>query len=515
MYTKKYASLLLFILPTIFFAISSQAADKSAWTEDKEMLLFFEAITKIRENALTQTTKQEIVRETLRSYLQETDPYSDYLTPEEYAGFKASQKSSYIGLGMEIERNSSGQIVCIPYPGSPAERSGIRFGDILEAINDVYISGKSLFSLVSMTRGEEGTLVVLTILRKENIRKKIKVKRTSVRSESVVMRWIDKIPVIQILSFTNTTQRELKYALADLKKTKPIVIDLRENPGGDLHSAIDAAMLLLEKDKKIVEIKKSDEIKSYKSLGNTVNSASPLYLWQNEHTASAAEVFIAALVQNERAHSIGKKTYGKGTTQEIIELSDGSALILTTGYLQTPDGTTYHGQGIEPALMLDKASPKTGQYLAKVKKFMKQGTLAKVSRKTKKKKPHDAKKQAPQIAVPAKLPDQKVAHFICFDKDFDTEEDVKIWASVVEKSLNKIGNQHSLQRNKPDGMKFSLCLGAYETGEEAEEQRLRVSKAMNIPMYIEVIKHDDINVTAASKQLKTGAKPDPVSLPGQ
>ncbi len=114
---------------------------------------------------------------------------------------------------MEIERNSSGQIVCIPYPGGPAERSGVKFGDILISVNGKKISGKSIFAIASIARGQEGTEVVLTVHNKKGVQKKIRVKRTSVRSESVVKRRIDKIPVIKILSFTKNTQRELKICI--------------------------------------------------------------------------------------------------------------------------------------------------------------------------------------------------------------------------------------------------------------------------------------------------------------
>ncbi|MCP4111892.1 MAG: hypothetical protein GY749_41250 [Desulfobacteraceae bacterium] len=128
MSAKKYTLLLIsFVMFTSYLAGSLQASaqsGKNSWTADKDMLLYFEAVGKIRENALNQPTGQEIARESLKAYLRSTDPHADYLSPEEYTGFKESQKTNYVGIGMEIERNSSGQIVCIPYPGGPAERSG-------------------------------------------------------------------------------------------------------------------------------------------------------------------------------------------------------------------------------------------------------------------------------------------------------------------------------------------------------------------------------------------------------
>ncbi len=499
MSAKTYNSfLLLLVLLTIPLVTSSQTSaqsNKNPWAADKDMLLYFEAVAKIRENALNQPTGQEIVRESLKTYLRTTDPHADYLSPEEYTGFKESQKSNYVGLGMEIERNSSGQIVCIPYPGGPAERSGVKFGDILISVNGKKISGKSLFAIVSIARGQEGTKVVLTVRNKKGVQKKIRVKRTSVRSESVVKRRIDKIPVIKILSFTKNTQRELKYALADLNKKKPIIFDLRENPGGDLHSAIDSAMLVLEKDKKIVDIKKSSRTKSYKSLGNTVNSISPLYLWQDDKTASAAEVFIAALTQNGRAISIGKTTYGKGTEQDIIELSDGSAIILTTGYLETPDGTRYNGKGIVPAYTIKTDSPKTDHYLSKVKELIRQKVSAKPPSPGKPEEKEDktlpAQKQSQETDTPTPPQDN---HFICFDRNFDTENDAEIWTSVLRKSFNKLDEQYLLQRNTPEGVKFIVCMGPYKSAGEADEKHKKISEAINVSMFTQSFKNGDFNI---------------------
>ncbi|MCP4111891.1 MAG: hypothetical protein GY749_41245 [Desulfobacteraceae bacterium] len=336
--------------------------------------------------------------------------------------------------------------------------------------------------------------MVLTVHNKKGVQKKIRVKRTSVRSESVVKRRIDKIPVVKILSFTKNTQRELKYILADLNKKKPIIFDLRENPGGDLHSAIDSAMLVLEKDKKIVDIKKSGRPKSYKSLGNTVNSASPLYLWQDGKTASAAEVFIAALTQNGRAISVGKTTYGKGTEQDIIELSDGSAIFLTTGYLETPDGTRYNEKGIEPTYAIEADSPKTDHYLSKVKELIRQKVSAKLPSPDKPEENKDNTLPAPksqETAEPTPLQDN---HFICFDRNFDTENDAEIWTSVLRKSFNKLDEQYMLQRNTPEGIKFIVCMGPYKTAGEADEKHKKISEAINVSMFTQSFKNGDFGI---------------------
>ncbi len=294
--------------------------------------------------------------------------------------------------------------------------------------------------------------------------------------------------------------------MADLNKKKPIIFDLRENPGGDLHSAIDSAMLVLEKDKKIVDIKKSSRTKSYKSLGNTVNSISPLYLWQDDKTASAAEVFIAALTQNGRAISIGKTTYGKGTEQDIIELSDGSAIILTTGYLETPDGTRYDKKGIVPAYTIKTDSPKTDHYLSKVKELIRQKVSAKPPSPGKPEEKEDktlpAQKQSQETDTPTPPQDN---HFICFDRNFDTENDAEIWTSVLRKSFNKLDEQYLLQRNTPEGVKFIVCMGPYKSAGEADEKHKKISEAINVSMFTQSFKNGDFNIIEPEKE-KTGVR---------
>jgi carboxyl-terminal processing protease len=350
-----------------------QKPDTQLGLKDKDILLYLEAITRIEDDALflpPAVTRESIVQDTLKTYLEEKDLFSDYLTHEEYSRLKEFQADKYVGIGMEIEKDQDGGFICFPYSGSPAEKAGIKFGDRLRSINGISVHGKSIFTVASMARGERGTKITLEIVTKDRTDKQVSVIRSNVTIDNVSKHWFDKIMVIKILAFTRDTKEELKQTLNDWKKNDPIVIDLRGNSGGDLYAAIDSAMLLLEKGKKVVSIKTRNGSKIFESNNSTINLISPVYLWQDEATASAAEVFIAALTDNNRAVSIGKKTFGKGTKQDIIELSDGSALVLTTGYLQTPKGIEYQGHGLDPTYMLEGNTSETAGYLAKVEELI-------------------------------------------------------------------------------------------------------------------------------------------------
>ena len=485
----------LFCLSPLSFLVSQALAQS-------DVGLYREALNQIQENALLLkpgSRPQDIVRDMLRAYLKTLDRFSEYLSPEEYAAFKASQKSSYVGIGMEIERDAAGQIMCIPLANSPAARAGIREGDILQAVDGQDVAGKSLIAVTTMARGEEGTPVALTIWREQRAQTII-VQREALRAESVSLTWQADIPIISISFFTSSTQRELKIALTELKPAPCVVLDLRGNSGGDLHAAIDSAMLFLNPDEKIVSIETRKGIKPpYKSTRPALITKR-LLAWQDKRTASAAEVFIAALTQNKRAESIGEISYGKGTMQDVIELQDGSALMLTTGYLQTPDGTRYHERGLRPTYPLGVATPQTEHYLAKVRELNGQYALPRPESSGRPAETLENREAAsaspvsqPTVSVSSpgmETPQQSKSdvYLLCFDKNFDTEEQANNWAAVIRQSLNDVPVQYLLQRETSTGVKYMVCLGQFLSEAEAAQKRDVISKAVSVPLFIKAIK---------------------------
>ena len=171
---------------------------------------------------------------------------------------------------------------------------------------------------------------------------------------SVATREVDGSAIVALSYFARDTRSRMTEALSHWPPRTPIIIDLRGNGGGDLHAAIDSAMLFLDEGKRIVSIETRTGTKRYESRAAVVDPAAAVYLWQDEGTASAAEVFIAALTDNDRAVSIGRQTAGKAVAEEIVELSDGSALILATGILQTPNGLRYQGKGLRPVYGMER-----------------------------------------------------------------------------------------------------------------------------------------------------------------
>lgn len=348
---------------------------KDFWLENDDILLYLETITQIKNHDLylkPEIKRRELIQETLRIFVEKTDPFAAYMIADEFTKWKKSQGDLYVGIGMEIVKDPEGQVICLPYSGSPAAIAGIQTGDRLISIDGESVRGRSILAIGSMARGEHDTSIKLLIMTGTGEQKHITVKHSHVSLDSVSESRIENIAVIKIPAFTRDTKAKLENALTDVDRFNPLVIDLRGNAGGDLSAAIDSAMLFLDDHKKIVSVKSRQSIEKYESGNGAVNSGSPLFLWQDEGTASAAEVFIAALTKNHRAVSIGKKSFGKGTKQEIFELSDGSALFITTGFLQTPDGLFFDGKGLNPDYTVESNNPQTTDYLLKVKELLRE-----------------------------------------------------------------------------------------------------------------------------------------------
>lgn len=293
----------------------------------------------------------------LNSFLKRYDPSAVYFSQAEFSAFQASQKASYVGIGMEIEKNN-GEIICFPLSGSPAQEAGIESGDRIDVIDGRPVAGQSTFAVASWLMGAGGTPVHVWIVKKNGERRLVEIFRKRIQTRSVTIETAANPTIIKIHYFDSGTKRQLQSALKQMQPASELVLDLRDNPGGDLYKSIDAAMLFLGKKALIVSIQSRGTVMPYRSTTAVYCTACPLVIWQNGHTASAAEVFIAALTENHRAVSVGVKSYGKGTTQEVAELSDGSALIFTSGFLQTPKGTIYHQHGLTPTYSLngDEAS---------------------------------------------------------------------------------------------------------------------------------------------------------------
>jgi carboxyl-terminal processing protease len=329
---------------------------------------YAEALAHIEQRAVFSTPVgdlQDMVAASLKTYLAKKDPYSDFLTRQEYAKFKAAGSEYYAGIGLDIEKRRNGDIICYPLPNGSAAMAGIKPGERLLAVDGVSTQGKSLPAVVALAIGKAGTTVGVELADPSGNRRQVTVSRSTIAGPAVSEYTFRSARIIKLANFTPSTRQELDYLVSNWHKSDPIVIDLRGCGGGDFYAAVNSAMLFLKKGEPIVSVSGRSGTRSYSATVARQPPAQRVFLWQDEFTASAAEIFIAALTDNARGTSIGRTTAGKGTRQDIIELTDGGVLVLTTGYLITPHGVRFEGTGLAPMRPVEGSTDDTEAFLNK------------------------------------------------------------------------------------------------------------------------------------------------------
>ena len=422
------AALLLLPGPAAPVPARAQAAPQ-AWTNDQSMFVFYQAFLKIQEEALIKQSGGHIVRQALKLYLESLDPYSTYLTPQEYQAHKTSGKAGYSGVGMDVYRESPERLVCLPHPGSPASRAGVNTGDLLISVDRKPVAGLPLVAVGNMVRGPVGSSVSLG-LQTPGGKRRISIERRPVDNKAVSLSRKPGVLLARVLRFDSTTVRLLRRALEEARPDEKAVIDLRSCRGGSLYAGMDAADMLLAKGKTIVSLRRRGESKTYPSRQAPLKLAGPLFLWQDRYTASSAELMIAALVQNGVARSVGTKSFGKASTQKVFPLQDGSALVLTDSKLLAPDGQTWDRRGLSPSLPLAGDNPGLSQYLARTAASGEAARAAPKAKPTRRAPPppppRPVAKSVPKAKLLARVEASSGAlgtrYYVCFDTPHDSEE---------------------------------------------------------------------------------------------
>lgn len=282
------------------------------------------------------------------------DPYTVYINSEDADEFKSeidSEDYSGVGLYIRNEISDNSIVVSAPLADSPAEKAGIVTGDKILAVDDVPVLGTELDSVAERMKGEKDTSVKLKVLKAStNKIEDITLIRAVIKRETVFSRMLEnKIGYIQITQFSVNTQSEFIQGFNSLveEDMQRLVIDLRNNPGGYLHSAVNIADCFLDADKQIVyTLDKTGKRTDFK--GTEGKTTVPMVILCNGETASASEVFIGAMKDYNLAEIVGEKSFGKGVTQRPHEFPDGSILKYTDSRYYTPNGVCIDKKGIEP-----------------------------------------------------------------------------------------------------------------------------------------------------------------------
>jgi len=284
------------------------------------------------------------------------DPYSSYLESEHYELGVSNLKGEFDGIGAYVTVEDKKLLIIAPIADSPADKAGIKAGDIILEINGEPVEDMSLSEAVLKIRGPKGTSVRLLILHKgETEPVEIEITRSTVEITSVRFNMEGDIAYIRISDFTARTDDELYDVLKNLdnEKTKGIIIDLRANPGGLLSAVIDVTSYFLSEGI-VVEIMTNEgkEASLRVDTGKATNDL-PMVVLVDNTSASGSEVLAGALQDYGRAIVAGNTTYGKGSVNELLKLDDGSGLYITVARWLTPNGRLIEGQGIEPDIKLE------------------------------------------------------------------------------------------------------------------------------------------------------------------
>ena len=307
----------------------------------------------IDEFYLGEVNEEDLKEGAIKGYIEGLgDPYTEYISKEEMQEYMEDTLGNYVGIGiyMLLDEEEGKIKILAPMKGSPAEAVGIKSGDIIETVDGEEYTKDEMSEVANKIKGKEGTTVKIGIKRgEENL--EFEVTRQNIKVNPVEGKILENnIGYIQFASFDETTYEDFKAKYEELKNQgiTSLIIDLRNNGGGLVDQATDIADLFVEKDTPLLYEVDKDGNEEVIKAENDVTINIPTIILTNENTASASEILAGALKDLGKAKIVGTKTYGKGIIQQIIPLSDGSGIKITTEEYQTPNRNKIHEVGIEP-----------------------------------------------------------------------------------------------------------------------------------------------------------------------
>ncbi|HEV7607664.1 MAG TPA: S41 family peptidase [Steroidobacteraceae bacterium] len=344
----------------------AQAAKAAVAASEKTPLTAAEAaqltevIDRVQREYVDTVSHPELVDDALRGLVGGLDPYSSYLDAEEYADLRVSTAGTYAGIGIEVSTADRALRVVRPFRDSPAAAAGIQSGDMISAIDGTPV-GTDLEAAMARMRGPRGSTVKLAVLRVgQTLPLEFTVERAQVDVHSVAMTSIEGGYVYaRITAFSDTTAEDFSTSIARLRrdmsaKPRGVVLDLRNNPGGVLESAVEVADQLLESGVIVTADGRTPAARfTMEATPGEVLPGVPMVVLVNGSTASAAEILAGALQDHHRALLLGRRTFGKGSVQTVMPLTAGRAMKLTTSRYFTPSGRSIQGRGIDPDHLLE------------------------------------------------------------------------------------------------------------------------------------------------------------------
>ncbi len=351
----------IFILSFLIFNFTTYPAfSKNSLYEKID--LFGEVLENIKKEYVDDVEQADVIDSAINGVLQSLDPYSAYMSPELFKEMQTDTRGEFGGLGIEIGMESGVVKVISPIDGTPADKIGVKAGDYIVKIGKEQVQGKTLMEAVKLMRGPVGTSIDITIRRK-NVKKllEFKIERKIIQVKSVNSKVISKdknIGYIRLKSFNENSDNQFLKSIKKFEKNPKIesyVIDLRNNPGGLLTQAINITDFFLD-DGEIVSTKgrKISETRKFFARRGDEIKGKPLIVLINNGSASASEILAGALKDHKRAIILGENSYGKGSVQSIIPLSNGGGMRLTISKYYLPSGKSISDVGVTPDILVEE-----------------------------------------------------------------------------------------------------------------------------------------------------------------
>lgn len=330
-----------------------------------ELRTFADVFNQIRLGYVEEVDDSTLLDYAIQGMLMGLDPHSVYLTRDAFEDLQTSTTGEFSGLGLEVNMESGYLKVIAPIDGSPAADAGIQSGDIILKLDNVPVKGRSLNEAVETMRGPKGSTIVVTIGRAGEPQPfDLTITRDTIRVASVRQRWLEPgYGYVRISQFQKDSGADVRDAIEALQAEQAIdglVLDLRNNPGGVLGASVDVAGLFMEGGVVVyTEGRLDNAARSYDATIDDIMAGAPLIVLINGGSASASEIVAGALQDHGRAVIMGTPSFGKGSVQTVLPISEERAVKLTTALYFTPNGRSIQAEGIKPDIVVERARVET------------------------------------------------------------------------------------------------------------------------------------------------------------
>lgn len=349
--------IVLLISINLFAATKKQTIKENSKEKEKKIYnalnIYAKVLNHIENSYYKNVNIEELIYKSIKEMTKSLDPHSEYMTEKEYKEFNGDLSGETFGIGIEYEKKDDDVIITRVYKGSPADKLGVKLGMSIEKINNIQVYEKSKEEIDKLINGKIGGSLTLTYYYKNRF-KTLTIIRDKIDLDVIEHFLVNKkIIYIKIASFQkNISKKFLNIALKNKKKS--IILDLRDNPGGYVDESVKLANLFINKGVIVSSIERNKKEYFYYADKNTPLKNTKIIILINSETASAAEIFTAAMKEHKKAIIIGERSYGKGSIQSIIRIANNGALKLTVALYYTPKHNLIQAKGIKPHIEIPK-----------------------------------------------------------------------------------------------------------------------------------------------------------------